>query len=225
MSNSEVWVDNSVYGDWMVEFIPCKKGPNFSQDNLLDLINSWNKKIDEEAYEILMAVTLQPLEKSENYDFLWQQELWTKDRDSFWSEWKNNHENSWNEDFGSIATFMTDEIFDFKAYLRGELKSLDESNYRQEFKYCSLKKDHNLSEVLDFEDNYQNLISTNKIKGPTLTAFLKSLSDHRQNKFDLIWHSCYQDLDALDESSKIIDKGLSGLFDIHSTQHVGKRVR
>ena len=209
----------------MVEFIPCKKGPNFSQDNLLDLINSWNKKIDEEGYEILMAVTLQPVEKSENYDFLWQQELWTKDRDSFWSEWKNNHENSWNEDFGSIATFMTDEIFDFKAYLRGELKPLDETNYHQEFKYCSLKKDHNLSEILDFENNYQNLISTNKIKGPTLTAFLKSLSDHRQNKFDLIWHSCYQDLDALDESSKIIDKGLSGLFDIHSTQHVGKRVR
>ena len=225
MSNSEVWIDNSGYGDWMVEFIPCKKGPNFSQDNLLDLINSWNKKIDEEGYEILMAVTLQPVEKSENYDFLWQQELWTKDRDSFWSEWKNNHENSWNEDFGSIATFMTDEIFDFKAYLRGELKPLDETNYHQEFKYCSLKKDHNLSEVLDFENNYQNLISTNKIKAPTLTAFLKSLSDHRQNKFDLIWHSCYQDLDALDESSKIIDKGLSGLFDIHSTQHVGKRVR
>ena len=225
MSNSEVWVDNTDYGDWMVEFIPCKKGPNFSQDNLLDLINSWNKKIDEEGYEILMAVTLQPVEKSENYDFLWQQELWTKDRDNFWSEWKNNHENSWNKEFGSIATFMTDEIFDFKAYLRGDLKPLDETNYHQEFKYCSLKKDHKLSEVLDFENNYQNLISTNKIKGPTLTAFLKSLSDHRLNNFDLIWHSCYQDLDALDESSKIIDKGLSVLFDMHSTQHVGKRVR
>ena len=172
-----------------------------------------------------MAVTLQPLEKSENYDFLWQQELWTKDRDSFWSEWKNNHENSWNEDFGSIATFMTDEIFDFKAYLRGELKPLDETNYHQEFKYCSLKKDHNLSDVLDFENKYQKLIATNKIKGSTLTAFLKPLSDHKLNNFDLIWHSCYQDLDALDESSKIIDKGLSGLFDIHSTQHVGKRVR
>ena len=90
MSNSEVWVDNSDYGDWMVEFIPCKKGPNFSQDNLLDLINSWNKKIDEEGFEILMAVILQPEEKSENYDFLWQQELWTKDRDNFWTEWKNN---------------------------------------------------------------------------------------------------------------------------------------
>ena len=225
MSNSEVWVDNSDYGDWMVEFIPCKKGPNFSQDNLLDLINSWNKKIDEEGFEILMAVILQPLEKSENYDFLWQQELWTKDRDNFWTEWKNNHEKSWNEDFGSIVTFMTDEILDFKAYIRGELKPLDETNYRQEFKYCSLKKDHNLSEVLDFENNYQNLISTNKIKGPTLTAFLKSLSNHRLNNFDLVWHSCYQDLDALDESSKIIDKGLSGLFDIHSTQHVGKRIR
>ena len=82
MSNSEVWVDNPDYGDWMVEFIPCKKGPNFSQENLLDLISNWNKKIDEEGYEILMAVTLQPVEKSENYDFLWQQELWTKDRDS-----------------------------------------------------------------------------------------------------------------------------------------------
>ena len=60
MSNSEVWVDNSDYGDWMVEFIPCKKGPNFSRDNLFDLIGSWNKKIDEEAYEILMAVILEP---------------------------------------------------------------------------------------------------------------------------------------------------------------------
>ena len=60
MSNSEVWIDNCGYGDWMVEFIPCKKGPNFSQDNLLDLINSWNKKIDEEGYDILMAVILKP---------------------------------------------------------------------------------------------------------------------------------------------------------------------
>ena len=81
MSNSKVWVDNSDYGDWMVEFIPCKKGPNFSQNNCLDLISCWNQKIDEEAYEILMAVILEPEEKSEEYDFLWQQELWTKDRD------------------------------------------------------------------------------------------------------------------------------------------------
>ena len=109
--------------------------------------------------------------------------------------------------------------------MRGELKPLDESNYHQEFKYCSLKKDHNLSEVLDFENNYQNLISTNKIKGSTLTAFLKPLSDHKLNNFDLIWHSCYEDLDALNESSKIIDEGLSSIFDIHSTQHVGKRIR
>ena len=225
MNNSEIWVDNSDYGDWMVEFIPCKKGQNFSRDNLLDLISCWNKKIDEEAYEILMAVILEPEEKSEEYDFLWQQELWTKDRDIFWTEWRNNHENNWNEDFGSIATFLTYEIFDFKAYLRGELKPLDESNYHQEFKYCSLKKDHNLSEVLDFENNYQNLISTNKIKGSTLTAFLKPLSDHKLNNFDLIWHSCYEDLDALNESSKIIDIGLSSLFDIHSSQHIGKRIR
>ena len=117
-------------------------------------------------------------------------------------------------------------MFDFKAYLRGELKPLDESNYYQEFKYCSLKKDHNLSEaVSDFENYYQNLISTNKIKGSTLTAFLKPLSDHKLNNFDLIWHSCYEDLDALNESSKIIDIGLSSLFDIHSSQHIGKRIR
>ena len=88
-----------------------------------------------------------------------------------------------------------------------------------------LKKGHNLSEVIDFENNYQDLISKHEIQGPTLTAFLKPLSDHKLNNFDLIWLSCYEDLDALDESSKIIDEGLSSIFDIHSTQNVGKRIR
>ena len=32
-------------------------------------------------------------------------------------------------------------------------------------------------------------------------------------------------LGSLDESSKIIDEGLSNIFDIHSTQHDGKRIR
>ena len=221
----EVWIENSDYGDWMVEFIPCKKGPNFSNDNLSILIDNWNKKIDQEGFEILMAVILEPIEKTEDYDFLWQQELWTKDRDNFWIVWKKDHEENWNKEFGSILTFDTSNIYDFKAYLRGELKPLDESNYFQEFKYCSLKKNHHLSEILPIEEEYQNSISTNKIKGPTLMAFLKPLSDHKLSKFDLIWHSCYESLDVLDASSKIIDDGNKILFTSHSNSHNGKRIR
>ena len=37
----EVWIENSDYGDWMVEFIPCKKGQYLKFKNLENKTLSW----------------------------------------------------------------------------------------------------------------------------------------------------------------------------------------
>ena len=83
--DAAIWSNEDEHGDWMVEFMPCKKGPDFSEEKFKDLTERWNKKMDAEGFDVLMAISLVPVSSNEDYDMLWQQEFWTKDRDNFWS--------------------------------------------------------------------------------------------------------------------------------------------
>ena len=42
--DAAIWSNEDEHGDWMVEFMPCKKGPDFSEEKFKDLTERWNKK-------------------------------------------------------------------------------------------------------------------------------------------------------------------------------------
>ncbi|MDC0028382.1 hypothetical protein OAJ35_02525 [Gammaproteobacteria bacterium] len=225
MKDRAIWNEVDEWGDWMVEFIPCKKGPDFSEESFIELTNRWNKKVDEEGFDVLMAVRLEPESDNNDYDFLWQQELWTKDRDKFWTDWKEIHESNWNEENESVVFCDTENILDYKAHIRGEVKFHDPLFYYQDFRFCNYKEGYDDSDLLAFEKSFNEDITKAGLEGPALSAFLQPLSDHDKDSFDLIWHNCYQDLNQKKLSSKIIDTGINEFLTFELISHTGSRFR
>ena len=220
-----IWTNEDEHGDWMVEFVPCKKGPDFSEKNFQDLIKRWNKKMNTESFDVLMAISLIPVSSNEDYDMLWQQEFWTKDRDSFWRDWKENHELQWNEENSSVLLCDTDDILDFKASMRGKILPFDENGYYQEFRYCNYKEGCNSSDLLAFEEDYQKEIKQLGIMGPCLSALFRPLSEHKKSTYDFVWHLCFDTLENQNSTSSILDEGMSDFTNFDLVSHTGWKIR
>ena len=220
-----IWTNEDEHGDWMVEFVPCKKGPDFSEKNFQDLIKRWNKKMNTEGFDVLMAISLIPGSSNEDYEMLWQQEFWTKDRDSFWRDWKENHELQWNEENSSVLLCDTDDILDFKASMRGKILPFDENGYYQEFRYCNYKEGCNSSDLLAFEEDYQKEIKQLGIMGPCLSALFRPLSEHKKSTYDFVWHLCFDTLENQNSTSSILDEGMSDFTNFDLVSHTGWKIR
>jgi len=223
--DSEIWKNEDEWGDWMVEFVPCKKGPNFSDKNFKDLTDRWNEKIDKENFDVLMAVSLVPISTNQDYDMLWQQEFWTKDRDKFWKDWKENHETKWNEENGSVLLADTNNILAYKASIRGKILPFDEKMYFQEFRYCNYKEGYNEFDFLAFEKSYHKEIKQLGIIGPSLSALFRPLSNHKKNTFDFVCHNCFDSLKNKNTIIEVFNNYMSDFVTFDAVTHVGRKIR
>ena len=223
--DSEIWKNDDEWGDWMVEFVPCKKGPNFSDENFKDFTGRWNEKIDKENFDVLMAVSLSPSSSNHNYDMLWQQEFWTKDRDKFWKDWKENHEIKWNDENGSVLLFDTDNILEYKASIRGKILPFDERMYFQEFRYCNYKEGFDDSDLLAFEKHYHKKIKQLDIMGACLSAFFKPTSEDAKNSFDFVWHNCFDTLENHNSTLEVLNNSIGDFVTFESMSHIGRKIR
>ena len=223
--DSEIWKNDDEWGDWMVEFVPCKKGPDFSDKNFKDLTDQWNKKIDKENCDVLMAVSLVPISTNQNYDMLWQQEFWTKDRDKFWKDWKENHEIKWNDENGSVLLFDTDNILEYKASIRGKILPFDEKMYFQEFRYCNYKEGFNESDLLAIEEIYYKEIKQLGIKGSCLSALFEPLSDRSKNTYDFVWHNCFDNPENHNCTIGLLNDALKDIVTFETVSHIAKKIR
>tara|TARA_B100001113_G_C21012620_1_gene580000 strand:+ start:253 stop:936 length:684 start_codon:yes stop_codon:yes gene_type:complete len=223
--DSAIWKNEDEHGDWMVEFVPCQKGPNFSDANFIDLIERWNKKIDKENFDVLMAVSLVPVSTNQDYDMLWQQEFWTKDRDKFWKDWKENHEAKWNDENSSVLCSDTDNILDYKASIRGKILPFDERMYFQEFRYCNYKEGCNESDLLAFEESYYREIKQLGIKGSCLSALFRPLSNHAKNTFDFVWHNCFDTLENHNITIQVLNNSMCDFVTFDSVSHTASKIR
>jgi ketosteroid isomerase-like protein len=120
--NSDVLVVEALYGNtlWpnssppLLEYFWHTKGPNYSEENFLMLVEKWNERIDKTSCSINNASVLTPKVQNENFDFLWML-VWPSEeaRDACYSEWLSDHEDGWQED---IAGIMSNDI-DTGAFL------------------------------------------------------------------------------------------------------------
>ena len=223
--DATIWKNEDEHGDWMVEFVPCKKGPDYSEEKFKNLIERWNKKMDKEGFDVLMAISLIPMSPNNDYDMLWQQEFWTKDRNKFWQEWKKFHETKWNQENNSVLLCETDRILDYKASIRGKILPFDENKYYQEFRYCNYKDGCDASDLLLFEEMFQDEIKKLDIKGPSLSALFRPLSEHIKSGYDFVWHYCFDSIENQNSVSEILNDGMSKFVTFDLISHVAQKIR
>lgn len=159
--NSDVLVVEALYGNtlWpnssppLLEYFWHTKGPNYSEENFLMLVEKWNERIDKTSCSINNASVLTPKVQNENFDFLWML-VWPSEeaRDACYSEWLSDHEDGWQED---IAGIMSNDIdngaFLFSQEVGRFPKSWNDSDtFSHTYYFCNFNEGSDANTLHDY---------------------------------------------------------------------------
>jgi len=159
--NSDVLVVEALYGNtlWpnssppLLEYFWHTKGPNYSEENFLMLVEKWNERIDKTSCSINNASVLTPKVQNENFDFLWML-VWASEeaRDACYSEWLSDHEDGWQED---IAGIMSNDIdngaFLFSQEVGRFPKSWNDSDtFSHTYYFCNFNEGSDANTLHDY---------------------------------------------------------------------------
>ena len=82
----------------VVEYVWQTKGPNYSDEALEILIDSWNQKIDAGGYDMVGANILVPDFEPETHDFVWVLRWPSMEaRNYAWDHFQKNYDEDWNQ--------------------------------------------------------------------------------------------------------------------------------
>ena len=159
--NSDVLVVEALYGNtlWpnssppLLEYFWHTKGPNYSEENFLMLVEKWNERIDKTSCSINNASVLTPKVQNENFDFLWML-VWPSEeaRDACYSEWLSDHEDGWQED---IAGIMSNDIYNGAFLFSQEVgrfpKSWNDSDtFSHTYYFCNFNEGSDANTLHDY---------------------------------------------------------------------------
>ena len=81
----------------VVEYVWQTKGPNYSDEALESLIDSWNQKVTEGGYDMIGANILVPQFQPETHDFVWVLRWPSMEARNFaWDHFQANFDQEWN---------------------------------------------------------------------------------------------------------------------------------
>ena len=110
----------------LVEYTWMKAGPNFTAENLANLIDMWNGMLDDMGCSLNGANILTPEVANEGYDFIWVH-LWTSQtaRDNCWNDWTgSSYQSDWDEAINGIMSYDLENVYLFKPKGLGSLAAI-----------------------------------------------------------------------------------------------------
>ena len=87
----------------VVEYVWQTKGPDYSDEALEVLIESWNQKVSDGGYDMIGANILVPNFQPETHDFIWVLRWPSMEARNFaWDHFETNYDQEWNEERAGI---------------------------------------------------------------------------------------------------------------------------
>ena len=163
----------------VVEYVWTKKGPDFTEEKLDELLVKWNGLIDEAGYPMRGAQIITPQTADERYDLMWVL-MWSsmEDRNASWTDWASNYDDKWNGMTAGITSYSPENVFPFKPMLRwyGSAEkdpSNDTGASEVEYSFCSYNEGFGEQDLADFETLFVEFLEAyQKENGPNNYAYL-----------------------------------------------------
>ena len=163
----------------VVEYVWTKKGPDFTEEKLDELLVKWNGLIDEAGYPMRGAQIITPQTADERYDLMWVL-MWSsmEDRNASWTDWASNYDDKWNGMTAGITSYSPENVFPFKPMLRwyGSAEkdpSNDSGTSQIEYSFCSYNEGFGEQDLADFETLFIEFLEAyQKENGPNNYAYL-----------------------------------------------------
>ena len=129
-------VDSSAPQTAVVEYVWQTKGPNYSDEALEKLIDSWNEKVTEGGYDMIGANILVPQFQPDTHDFVWVLKS-MEARDYAWDHFQANYDQEWNKERAGIFSDNDEDVYAFSPSLGRPMKAGNGNTFEAEFNFCN----------------------------------------------------------------------------------------
>ena len=164
-STSDEADNSTVAQNPVVEYVWQTKGPDYSDEALESLINSWNKKITEGGYDMIGANILIPNFQPETHDFVWVLRWPSMEaRDHAWDHFQKNYDEEWNQERNNIISDNDEDIYAFSASLGREMRSGNGETFEAEFNFCNFNDGYGQDDLMKFRKDFGDYIDSDEME-------------------------------------------------------------
>lgn len=149
----------------VIEYIWQTKGPEYSDEALEILIDSWNQKIDTGGYEMIGANILVPNFTPETHDFVWVLR-WPsiEARNYAWDHFQKNYDEEWNQERANIFSDNDEDVYAFTPALGREMRSGNGVTFEVEFNLCDFNEGYGQDDLMKFKKDFNDYIDNDEME-------------------------------------------------------------
>ena len=163
MSNESTDMDASQSA--VVEYVWQTKGPNYSDEALEILIDSWNQKIDAGGYDMVGANILVPDFEPETHDFVWVLRWPSMEaRNYAWDHFQKNYDEDWNQERAGIFSDNDEDVYAFTPTLGREMRSGNGETFEAEFNSCDFNDGYGQDDLVKFKKDFNDYIDNDEME-------------------------------------------------------------
>lgn len=182
----------------MVEFVWHKKGPEFSDEALLEHTEKWAAIVDEAGWNLRSASVITPRFENPNADFMWVM-AWpsAEARNTAWTEWAASYEADWLASSEGIFTYDSETVPTFKPN-RGRspavITPVGGTGVR-EYLFCSYNEGFGADDMAAYRLAFNAYVDTIAAEGGPSSywwGYLSPMFDpDPENPFDFVWSNSW----------------------------------
>jgi hypothetical protein len=163
MSNESTDMDASQSA--VVEYVWQTKGPNYSDEALEILIDSWNQKIDAGGYDMVGANILVPDFEPETHDFVWVLRWPSMEaRNYAWDHFQKNYDEDWNQERAGIFSDNDEDVYAFTPTLGREMRFGNGETFEAEFNSCDFNDGYGQGDLVKFKKDFNDYIDNDEME-------------------------------------------------------------
>jgi hypothetical protein len=163
MSNESTDMDASQSA--VVEYVWQTKGPNYSDEALEILIDSWNQKIDAGGYDMVGANILVPDFEPETHDFVWVLRWPSMEaRNYAWDHFQKNYDEDWNQERAGIFSDNDEDVYAFTPTLGREMRFGNGETFEAEFNSCDFNDGYGQDDLVKFKKDFNDYIDNDEME-------------------------------------------------------------
>ena len=178
----------------MVEFVWHKKGPDFSEEALLEHTEKWAGIVDEAGWDLRSASVITPRFDNPNADFMWVM-AWPslEARNTAWSEWAESYEADWLASSEGVFTYNSETVPTFKPN-RGRVSAMPTpvgGTGVREYLFCSYNEGYGADDMAAYRlafNAYVDGVAAETGPSRYWWTYLSPMFDPQpENPFDFVW--------------------------------------
>ena len=229
-------VESSAPQTAVVEYVWQTKGPNYSDEALEKLIDSWNEKVTEGGYDMIGANILVPQFQPDTHDFVWVLRWPSMEaRDYAWDHFQANYDQEWNKERAGIFSDNDEDVYAFSPSLGRPMKAGNGNTFEAEFNFCNYNEGYGESDLKKFRQDFGDYLDEDEMEngeGTFWYVMLDPLFEPTANvqHTDYLWLNIWGNREDKDSGyARYAETDLQAQADMFSTcqrfPHSGRVIR